>query len=151
MSVLEALEAEPDAVPTCYRDMYTAYEMLPPEIRAKLEYKQTVNFDPRRPDPVKEPRLCDSMHPVFTPHPHSGRRTLYVNDFTARIAGVDQAASDELLSMLRAHAEESAPQYHHHWEPGDLLVWDNVGLQHRRDAIPRGQARRLRVFEGVAE
>jgi taurine dioxygenase len=151
LSVLEALELDPGVVPTQYRDMYTAYEMLPPALRGELEYKQTVNLDPRRLDVVRWPRLADSMHPVFSPHPHSSRRALYVGEWTHRIAGVDMAVSDRLLAQLRAHAKEHAPMYTHHWQVGDIVVWDNVGLQHRRDAMAPGLKRVLRVYEGVAE
>jgi taurine dioxygenase len=35
-------------------------------------------------------------------------------------------------------------RYEHHWEPGDLVVWDNVGLQHARGAVGRGAPRTLR-------
>ena len=151
LSVLEAVEFEPGSTPTCFRDMYTAYEMLPAALRAPLEYKQSINFDPKLPGPDQLPRLCDAMHPIFTAHPHSGRRALYICDFTAGIAGTDPAHSDMLMAQLRRHAEDNAPQYAHHWEVGDIVVWDNVGVQHRRDAIPPRQRRKLRVFEGVAE
>jgi len=151
LSVLEAIDFEPGAVPTLFRDMYTAYEMLPAASRAPLEYKQTVNLDPRHLDLQKMPRLADSMHPVFSPHPHSGRKALYVGDWTHRIAGVDESESDRILAELRAHAENHAPTYSHHWQVGDMLVWDNVGLQHRRDAMVPGKKRVLRVYEGVAE
>jgi taurine dioxygenase len=151
LSVLEAVEFEPGSTPTCFRDMYTAFEMLPPLLRAQLEYKQSINFDPKLPGPEKLPRLCDAMHPIFTAHPHSGRRALYICDFTAAIAGTDASDSDTIMRQLREHAEGNAPQYAHHWEVGDIVVWDNVGVQHRRDAIPPRQRRKLRVFEGVAE
>ena len=151
LSVLEAVEFEPGSTPTCFRDMYTAFEMLPASLRAQLEYKQSINFDPKLPGPEELPRLCDAMHPIFTAHPHSGRRGLYICDFTAAIAGMDTPDSDAIMRQLREHAKANAPQYTHHWEVGDIVVWDNVGVQHRRDAIPPRQRRRLRVFEGVAE
>lgn len=151
LSVLEAIEFEPGAVPTCFRDMYTAYELLPARLRARLQYKQSINFDPRLPGAEALPRLCDAMHPIFTPHPETGRPALYINDFTSRIAGVEPDESERLLKQIRAFADENAPYYEHHWRSGDLLVWDNVGLQHRRDAMPPGKVRTLRVFEGVAE
>ena len=151
MSILEAIEFEPGSVPTQFRDMYTAYEMLPLEKRGPLEYKQTVNLDPRTMDTKKYPRLADSMHPVFRAHPHSGRRCLYVNEVTHRIAGMDLDASKQVIDELLAHARENAPVITHHWQVGDICVWDNVGLQHRRDAMPPGQRRKLRQFEGVAE
>lgn len=151
ISVLEALEMDEGAVPTQFRDMYTAFEMLPFEIRAPLVYKQTVNLDPRMMDLEKWPRLADSMHLAFTPHPHSGRKAIYVNDFTHRIAGMSIEESDRWLKLLRAHAEEHAPVYTHHWQVGDICAWDNVGLQHRRDAMVTGHRRVLRQYEGVAE
>src|SRR5580700_3409260 len=115
LSVLEAVEFEPGSTPTCFRDMYTAYEMIPAALRAQLEYKQSINFDPKLPGPEALPRLCDAMHPIFTAHPHSGRRALYICDFTAGIAGTDPAHSDSLMAQLRRHAEDNAPQYAHQW------------------------------------
>jgi taurine dioxygenase len=151
LSVLEAIRFEPGSVPTSYRDMYTAYEMMPPEMRARLEFKQSLNFDPRLPGPEELRRLCDSMHLIFTPHPESGRRALYVSDMTTGVAGVEPEESERLIAWLRAFAEENAPRYDHHWLEGDVLIWDNVGLQHRRDRQEPGKERVMRVFEGVAE
>jgi taurine dioxygenase len=151
LSVLEALKFEAGSVPTSYRDMYTVYEMMPPEVRARLEYKQSLNFDPRLPGPDTLRRLCDSMHPIFTPHPESGRRSVFVSDMTTGVAGVDPDESDQLMAWLRDFSEENAPRYDHHWQEGDIVVWDNVGLQHKREAMGPGKVRVMRVFEGVAE
>jgi taurine dioxygenase len=151
LSVLEALEVDAGAIPTLYRDMYTAYEVLPAEIRAALTNKQGVYYDPRLPGPEEQPRLCDATHPLFTAQPDSGRLCLYVSEDTVRIVGFDDDESDAYLRLLRHHVEATAPMYAHDWQQGDLVVWDNVGLQHRRDAVPSGSVRRLRVFEGVAE
>jgi taurine dioxygenase len=151
LSVLEAIRFEEGSVPTSYRDMYTVYEMLPPEVRARLENKQSLNFDPRLPGPDQQPRLCDSMHPIFTAHPESARRTVFVSDMTTGIAGVEPEESDRLMAWLRAFSEENAPRYDHQWQEGDVLVWDNIGLQHRRDRQEPGKTRVMRVYEGVAE
>jgi len=32
----------------------------------------------------------------------------------------------------------------HHWQPGDLLLWDNHALQHARPAVGVDQPRTLR-------
>lgn len=151
ISVLEALEVEESATPTEFRDMYVAYELLPIELRARLATKQGVFFNPRQPPPSEQPRLADAMHLVFTPHPHSGRVALYVNGYTQRIAGLDLDDSDRLLAELRDHAEQHAPRYVHQWRNGDLVMWDNVGLQHRRPHVAVGERRTLRQYEGVAE
>jgi alpha-ketoglutarate-dependent taurine dioxygenase len=151
LSVFEALDVEDGVVPTEYRDHYTAYETLPADLRGALEHRQVAFFDPRLPGPDEMPRLADATHPVFTPHPHTGRRALYVNDFTDRIVGMSRAESDETLALLRRHIESHAPRYAHQWRSGDLVMWDNVGLQHRRDAVPPNQRRHMRQHGGVAE
>ena len=151
LSVLEAIDFDDDVVPTLFRDTYVAAEALPRAARADLEHRQVIYFDPRRPSPAELPRSCDAMHPVLLPHPHTGRRALYVNDFADRIAGMDRAESDAVLARLRAHLDAEAPTYTHRWRTGDLVLWDNVGLQHRRDPIPPGQRRHLRQHGGLAE
>jgi alpha-ketoglutarate-dependent taurine dioxygenase len=151
LSLLEAVECEDHVVPTEFRDMYNAFETLPPTLRQRLQNKQCVYFDPRLPGPDERPRLCDAMHLVFTPHPQSGRVALYVNDFAARIVGVSDEENRDLLGQLRQHSEDNAPRLAHAWRQGDIVAWDNVGLQHRRDAMPAGQVRKLRQYEGLAE
>lgn len=151
ISALEAIEVEGVVVPTQFRDMYVAYETLPADLRMQLQHRQGVFFDPRMPSPDVQPRLADAMHLVFTPHPTSGRVALYVNDYTRRVVGFSLEASDEILVRVRAHIDANAPRFDHQWLPGDFVVWDNVGLQHRRDAMPPGQIRKLRQYEGVAE
>lgn len=151
LSLLEALRCAGEVVPTEFRDMYVACETLPAQLRFRLQHKQCVFFDPRQPSPLERPRLADAMHPVFTPHPESGRVSLYVNDFTARIVGFSETESADLLAELREHTDRHAPRLVHAWQQGDIVAWDNVGLQHRRDAMPPGQVRVLRQFEGLAE
>jgi taurine dioxygenase len=103
------------------------------------------------PGPDDIPRLADATHPVFLEHPHTGRHALYVNDFADRIVGVDRADSDARLHEVREHLRVAAPRYVHHWRTGDLLLWDNIGLQHRRDPVPGGQRRTMRQHGGLAE
>ena len=151
ISVLEALACDDHVTPTEFRDMYVAYETLPRDLRMTLQNRQCVFFDPRLPGPDQQPRLADAMHLVFTPHPQSGRVALYVNDYTYRIVGFSLEESAELIKQLKAHADQYAPRVVHEWRQGDLVVWDNVGLQHRRGPVPAGQLRTLRQYEGVAE
>jgi taurine dioxygenase len=151
ISCLEAIDFEPNAVPTHFRDMYTAYEMLPRELRGELEFRQLAFYDPRLPGPEEQPRLADAMHPLFMPHPQTGRRALYSNDSVDRIIGMERPDSDRMLARLQQHTDCNAPMYTHHWHSGDLIIWDNIGLHHRRNAVPPNQRRRLRQHGGVAE
>jgi alpha-ketoglutarate-dependent taurine dioxygenase len=151
LSALEAQSAERDAVPTEFRDTYTAYETLPAELASALTSRQVVYYDPRLPGPEESPRFADANHPVFTAHPHTGRKAVFVNDFADRITGMNRDESDTKLSDLRAHLDACAPRYTHRWLPGDIVVWDNIGIQHRRGPVPPNQVRRLRQYGGLAE
>ena len=51
----------------------------------------------------------------------------------------------------RDHIDATAPRYAHPWRTGDLVMWDNIGLQHRRDAVPGNQRRMMRQHGGLAE
>jgi len=151
ISVLEAIDFDEVTVPTQFRDTYTAAETLGSDTRAAISQRQGIYFDPRLPSPGDLPRSADAMHPLLVAHPHSGRQALYVNAYVDRVAGMDRQESDELLGSLRRHIEGSAPLYEHHWRTGDIVIWDNIGLQHRRDPIPAGQRRHMRQHAGVAE
>jgi len=152
ISVLENVRFGEGAVPTAFRDMYTVCELLPAEIRARLEGKQGIFLDPRLPGPDKLPRLCDAMHPVLAAHPDSGRRAVFGSDWTMfRIAGMSEADSKSMIAWLRDFALENAPYYEHFWQEGDICVWDNFGVQHRRDHQEPGVERIMRLHEGVAE
>lgn len=37
-----------------------------------------------------------------------------------------------LLSKLEAHITQEKYVYRHHWEKGDVLIWDNLGIMHKR-------------------
>lgn len=69
-------------------------------------------------------------------HPTSGEELLYVSAMqTDSIVGLPEAESEELLARCWARLHASDNVYEHVWSPGDLLVWDNLALQHARDAV----------------
>lgn len=151
LSVLEMVELDGPVTPTEFRDMYTACECLGSDERERWARRQVVYFDPRMAGPDEHPRLADATHPLVLAHPHSGRRAIFVNDFADRVVGLDREESDALLTAVRAHTERTAPRLVHHWELGDVVLWDNIGLQHRRSNVPPHQVRVLRQHGGLAE
>lgn len=151
ISVLEALEFESGAAPTMFRDSYTAYELLPAHLKLRLRNKVATYFDPRLPGPETHPRLCDAMHPLFRTHPESERVGLFLIDYTARIVGMSLEESKDLLAELHEFVGKYGPVYSHEWEPGDMVIWDNVGLHHKRPEVKGSFRRVMRQYEGVAE
>jgi len=144
-SLLYALQVPPQGGDTLFADMYAAYETLDDETRAQIEdleavhrygdrYRMMASEDNDRP-PLTEAQLAevpDVVHPVVCTHPETGRRALYVNEgFTIGIVDMPQAEGKALLQRLFSHSVQPANIYRHHWQVGDLVMWDNRCTMHR--------------------
>jgi taurine dioxygenase len=78
-------------------------------------------------------------HPAFLPHPRTSDEVLFVNEyFSVAIEGLPYDESEALLKALFVHLYSPCGVFHHHWRQGDLLIFDNVAVQHsRREGPPR--------------
>lgn len=77
------------------------------------------------------PDVEDSIHPVVRTHEESGRKALYVNaNFTKYVIDAPPDESERLLFRLLAHATRPEFVYRHHWQLGDLVLWDNRSVMH---------------------
>jgi taurine dioxygenase len=65
--------------------------------------------------------------------------------------------SEALLNALWAHATQPQFTWHHRWQVGDILIWDNRCTMHRRDAFDpasrrimhRTQCKGVSIVEGA--
>lgn len=74
-------------------------------------------------------------HPTVLPHPRTGRPVLFVTEYHAdRIVELDEAQSRSVLDRLFAHLYAESARYEHRWQLHDLLMIDNIALQHARTA-----------------
>jgi taurine dioxygenase len=55
---------------------------------------------------------------------------------------MEVADSEALLDRLWAHAADPRFAVSHQWRVADTLIWNNLGILHRRDAFD-GTARRI--------
>ena len=77
------------------------------------------------------PEVPDSIHPVIRTHNENGKQALYVNpEFTTHIVDVPEQESRNLLFPLWVHATTEEFCYRHHWQLGDLVIWDNRSVMH---------------------
>src|SRR5262249_2704244 len=53
----------------------------------------------------------------------------------AYIPGLPPAESETLLDALWAHATKDELTWYQQWRAGDLILWDNRSVMHRRDAF----------------
>ena len=70
--------------------------------------------------------------PVVRTHPVTGRKSLFINEaHTSRVLGLPEDEGAALLALLCAHIVKPKFRYEHEWRVGDLLMWDNVSVQHK--------------------
>jgi taurine dioxygenase len=75
-------------------------------------------------------------HPLLLTHPVTGAPVLYVTAMqTDSVVGLPEDESEDLLGRLWADLYAPDNVYEHEWQLGDLLVWDNLSLQHARGAV----------------
>ena len=72
-------------------------------------------------------------HPLRLVHPKTGKPILFATEYHAsRIHQLAPEESDRLIAEMFAHLYDDRHVYVHHWQPYDLLVWDNLAIQHAR-------------------
>ena len=153
---LYATEVPPRGCPTLFADAVGAAGRLPSELRARVRGRKALNVfdlsDQRGdvrfreatlgPETPLSPRYA---HPVLMRHPTTGQELLSVNEMqTDRIIGLDDPESEETIHALWALLYASENTYAHQWRVGDLVVWDNIAVQHGRPAPPRHEPRTMR-------
>jgi alpha-ketoglutarate-dependent taurine dioxygenase len=152
---LHALELPPAGTSTMFSDTALALITLPESTRRSIAnlaaWSAWVPADcrpVRRHPGINVETGFRSLHPVVATHPRTGRSLLLVSDeHTERIDGLSPEASFGLLEELCRHIAQPAHHYQHDWQQDDLVVWDNIVLQHARgeNLLERG-ARTLRRF-----
>jgi taurine dioxygenase len=141
---LYAVDVPSDGAPTSFVDTAAALASLPATLRTRVEglrarhvFDLTDSRGDRafRLDDLGE-RAAWAEHPMVLADPTSGRDVLFVSEMqTDLVVDVDPAESEQLLAALRAHLYVAERTYTHRWRNGDLLVWDNIALQHARGAM----------------
>ncbi len=150
-SALYSLEVPPQGGNTGFANMYLALETLEPELRKRIEgrtlkHDMTYNSagDLREGfKPISDVRDAPGpSHPIIRTHPETGCNALYLGRRpNAYINGLSVAESEELLDALWTHATQDRFTWHHEWQPGDLLIWDNRCVMHHRDPFDGGYRR----------
>jgi len=144
-SALYSLEAPQSGGDTGFCNMYRAYETLDPELRREIagrlcrhDASRNSAGELRRgfvdvPDPSQ---TIGVEHPIIRTHPTTGRKALFLGRRrNAYIPGLKLADSEALLDALWAHATQAEFTWYQQWRVGDLILWDNRAVMHRRDAF----------------
>jgi alpha-ketoglutarate-dependent taurine dioxygenase len=119
---------------TEFADMGKSYSILPSHI---LEYYSTIKCSygiPHKLDDLISPaqkRLIErnkAEWPLVIVHPITGRKSLYFSPIT-----LTDTNKPLMVDALINHCEKFT--FRHHWSPGDIVLWDNRRVMHRRPAF----------------
>jgi taurine dioxygenase len=146
-AVLHALEVPPPEAGgnTYFADMFAAYESLPADLKKAVEGKIAVHDASRNSagmlrkgyQEIADVRqTVGAHHPLVRTDPKSGRKALFLGRRpNAYVLGLEVAESEALLDALWAHATQPRFTMCHEWKVGDVLMWNNLSVLHRRDAF----------------
>ena len=140
---------------TAFASTTAAYEALPEETKKRIarlknvhsyRYYRSKNMQAQKEEQARGERVVqehvlteeqlasvpDVEVPIVRTHPVTGRKGLFINEaHSPNIVGLPKEESDKLLNELCQQVIRPEFQYTHHWQPGDLLIWDNAAVQHK--------------------
>src|SRR5205814_44641 len=125
---LYAIEVPAEGGDTTFYNAVRALRHLDIYTRRRVDRLRAVHFDRFAAGREHKPAApLEAEHPVVLRHPVTGRPILFVNEQTTKCLRDDDGdCSAELLERLLAVFDADDLQYTHHWEVGDLIVWDNL-------------------------
>jgi alpha-ketoglutarate-dependent taurine dioxygenase len=153
-AMLAAIVVPPEGGETDFADMRAAWEALDEETQTRLEglsayhslyYSQAqAGFTHTTDNLYGFHDKGAPLRPLIKVHPETGRKSIYTGRHAYGIPGLPEEESRQLLEELLENACQPPRTYRHHWQPGDLVVWDNRCLMHRACPYDPNQARVLR-------
>jgi taurine dioxygenase len=77
-----------------------------------------------------------AWHPAIMQLPRTGEEVLFLPQMSANsIEGMPQDEAAQLIAEAQSTVLKGQGGYQHRWQPNDLLVWNNIALQHGRGAV----------------
>ncbi len=150
-ALLYMVEMPNEGGTTYWANLQQAYDALNEETRSQIADLEAIyDYAKRQSSYDDEAPLSASLrsktppvlHPLVCVNPQTRRQSLYIDPSTmVGISGVSAKKGAALLAQLSAHATQPCFVYTHHWQIGDVVMWDNGQVLHRRDhfgeATPR--------------
>lgn len=159
-SVLLSIEVPEEGGNTQFACQQAALARLPEELRERVEDleikhdaahtsigKLRAGFEEVN-DPSESP---GAVHSAILRHSETARDALYLGRREwAHVIGTEVEESEELLDELWRYAALPENVWTQEWEVGDVLIWDNRRVLHRRDAFPDHMRRLMKRCQVLA-
>jgi taurine dioxygenase len=158
---LYAITVSSGVSPTMFASTTHAFENLDDDLRARVETLKTRQIvrvsSTREYGRVRESALPVNAspsgykrtdHPVVIGPPLCAHKALFVSQAqTSHLLGIPLDESEALLERLWNAIYAPTNIYTHDWRNGDLIVWDNLAVQHSR---PHPVDQRVRMLRRMA-
>ncbi len=137
---------------TEFADLRAAYDALPEDLRqdiAGLEaehhalYSRLMMGDTGYTEEQMK-AIPPAVWPLVRTHAGSKRKLLFVGIHATHIIGMTVPEGRMLLMDLLEHATQRQFVYQHHWQVGDLVMWDNRAVLHRGRRFDLSERREMR-------
>ena len=143
--ILYALEVPENQGNTHFANMSLAYSDLSDDIKEKIDGKILIHDSAHNSagmlrkgytevnDPTKTP---GARHPIVITDKSTNQKLLFLGRRPhAYIIGLEVEESENLLDEIWEHATQEKYTWTQQWEKGDLLMWKNLNVLHKRDAF----------------
>ena len=152
---LYGVDVAQPSVPTLFASARNAWQQLPDELRLRVDGLHALHTtgqvdrgrygDGEVLKPVRTQEQTTTA-PIAWKHPRTGQTLLYVcEQCTLEVVELPPNEGEALLEELFVRLYDADETIEHEWRQGDLVVWDNLAVQHgRADVHTEGPARTLR-------
>ena len=143
--ILYALEVPENQGNTHFANMNLAYSELPAALKEKIDGKILIHDSAHNSagmlrkgysevnDPTETP---GARHPIVITDKSTNQKLLFLGRRPhAYIIGLEVEESENLLDEIWEHATQEKYTWTQQWEKGDLLMWKNLNVLHKRDAF----------------
>ncbi len=129
--------------------------------RAKLRHRLThsrAKIDAELAQEEYITKWQEQVWPAVWTNPVTGEEALFIASHACGVEGMNDVEGQALIDELTALMVPEPAVYSHHWQVGDVLIWDERATLHRGMPWPYDQARELASIcvtasdsDGVAE
>lgn len=156
-AILYGTEVPRDGGDIYWANQYRAWELLPEDVKKTIDgrtgtFRYAKRFSMLSFTELKDKAkantmlsLPDAHHPVVLTHPRTGRKALYADQTTlVSIDGLTPEDNARVLPILFKTGGDPSLVYRHKMRNGDVMMWDNGCLLHRRDEMSIEQPRLMK-------
>jgi taurine dioxygenase len=156
LSMLYAIDVVAKSAHTTWADTTAVYKELSEDMKDRIASKEITTFNPfyrpfgevfakyiNRAEDV--PPGEQISHPLVRTHPETGDKILYMHRaYEMEFKDTSYKQGLQLWQKLNDYIDNTKAVYEHHWENGDLVIWDNRATLHYRPAFDKSLRRVLK-------